>query len=924
MAEQVSASPTSERTLATNHHGAAYVDEVVDLLFDLLIDVVRIRQPEIEPILRGEDTVPDGNRELLLRSLQTQGIGFQLLNIAEQNAAMRKRRQLETERGPDKVPGTFAHAIADAAAAGVPAQELQSLLNAARVRPVITAHPTEAKRVTVLEIHRRIYLLLMQLESSRWTTRERAALTDELRNEIDLLWLTGEIRLEKPMVEQEVVWGLHFFNEALFQGTSRVYEKLEQALAEYYPDAFLSVPAFFQFGSWIGGDRDGNPFVTNEVTRNTLLANRRVCLQRYRQQLEKLVMRLSIAEHAVHAPDSFSTALNTALDRSGERTVISARNPGEIFRQFLICMLKKLDATIAGDAHDTPLANDHAYRRADELVDDLKVMEHGLIDARCESLARSTVRPLRHEVEVFGFRTMSLDLRENSTVTNRTLAEIWQHTTGQLDCAPPDPSSAEWKRWISAELAHPLEGPPSLSVRALSESARSTLGMLELVASTQEALDREAFGAFILSMTQRSADVLGVYLLAKYAGAFSDAQGVESCRIMVVPLLETIDDLRNGPAILRELLNTPVVRRTVRALGGFQEVMVGYSDSNKDGGFLCASWEVSKAQTRLIKVGTECGIPVAFFHGRGGSVSRGGAPTGRAIAAQPAATVHGRMRVTEQGEVVSSKFANRGTAEYQIELLGAGVLEHSIKSGREEELKPNPEFDEAMEALAGTSYAHYRKFVELPGLVEFYQAASPVDELVLLNIGSRPARRFGAKTLDDLRAIPWVFAWTQNRMMVPGRFGAGTGLEQFVAVRGQYGEALLKRMFDESRLFRLIIDEVEKALLQVSLTIAREYASLVSDGELSETVLDVIDQEYQRTVHCVLNVTGEAELCERFPEFSRHLARRLPIIDRVGRQQAGLIKRFREAQEAVEPSQEALVPLLLSINCIAAGLGWTG
>jgi phosphoenolpyruvate carboxylase len=352
--------------------------------------------------------------------------------------------------------------------------------------------------------------------------------------------------------------------------------------------------------------------------------------------------------------------------------------------------------------------------------------------------------------------------------------------------------------------------------------------------------------------------------------------------------------------------------------------MVGYSDSNKDGGFLCSNWEVAKAQSRLKKVGDESGLPVSFFHGRGGSVGRGGAPTGRAIAAQPPGTIHGRMRVTEQGEVVSSKYANRGVAQHQMELLAASVLEHSLLSGRDETLQVNPDFDELMEALAGLSFTAYRGFIEQPGLVDFYEAASPVNELALLKIGSRPARRTGAMTLEDLRAIPWVFAWSQNRMVIPGWYGVGTALEQLIAVRGDSGEELLKRMFEESRLFRLIADEVEKTLPLVDLEVARAYAELVPDAELRDRIFGLVEDEYQRTMSMVLRITGEDEICARFPRHRERMKRRLGIINQVGHEQVKLIERFRNADKNDTARQEHLVSLLLSINCVAAGLGWTG
>jgi phosphoenolpyruvate carboxylase len=896
-----------------------YADEAVSLLFGLLVSVVQVRQPEIEPVLRGKAPVPEDNRELLLRLMQAQGIWFQLLSIAEQNFTMQELRQIETGQGPDRVPGTFAQLIARASQSGIGPDQLQALLDGARIRPVITAHPTEAKRVTVLEVHRRIYLLLHELDYGHWTPRERAGLIGELRREIDLLWLTGEIRLEKPSVSQEAAWGLHFFRESLFEGLPQMLRRLDEALAEYYPGAEFDIPAFFQFGSWIGGDRDGNPNVTNDVTRGIVRANRDAALARYRRRLERLSQTLSIASHAIEVPQNFSKALKESLDQSGAGEQIAARNPGELFRQFLVCMLRKLDASLRAAGLDERPPRGTGYGSPEELIADLKVLEEGLIEARCEDIAAAAVRSARREVEAFRFRTVTLDLRENSNTTNAALASIWKEL--RHDEPLPEPQSEPWKQWLLAELTRPQGHIPRF--QHLTPGAESTLGMMRLVRETRSFVDRETFGAFILSLTRSSADVLGVYLLAKYAGLFTDALSTETCGLLVVPLFETIDDLRNAPGIMRELLSVPVVRRTVKDLGGCQEVMVGYSDSNKDGGYLCANWEVSKAQSKLCQVAEESGLPVSFFHGRGGSVSRGGAPTGRAIAAQPPGTVHGQMRVTEQGEVVSSKFANRGIAQHQMELLAASVFEHSLEAHWAHHA-PNAEFDEAMEALSGASYAAYRKLADHPGLVDFYHAASPVNELAMLNIGSRPARRFGAASLSDLRAIPWVFAWSQNRMMVPGWYGLGSGVEQFLSVRAENGEDMLRRMFRESRLFRLIMDEVEKTLLIVDLNIAHDYAMLLPDEQLREEILSLVTDEYERSVRMVLRVSGSEHLCERFPRHQQRVARRLGGITQVGQTQVKLISRVRSGDKSKPPRQEDLVSLLLSINCIAAGLGWTG
>lgn len=900
---------------------AAYTAEVVALLHGLLLDVVRARQPEIEPVLRGRARVPDEDRRLLLRALQAHGIWFQLLSIAEQNAGMRRRRLLETERGLDRVEGTFAHVVAGSARGGVPAERLQALLDGLRVRPVITAHPTEAKRVTVLEIHRRIYLLLVQRESSRWTPRERDAFARSLRTEIDLLWLTGELRLERPTVDQEVAWGLHFFDEALFERVAELLERLDSELDRVRAErrAELRVPPFFQFGSWIGGDRDGNPFVTTEVTRRALFANRVAALRRYRARMAQLVRRLSLAQHAVEVPAEFRAALDGALAGSGEAVGIAARNPGELFRQFAACMKRRLEATLASAERGEPPPGGPApgYPDADALVADLLAVERALAEAGCDGLARELVRPFRREVECFRFRTAALDLRESSTVTNAAMRALWRAGSGAAAAEPP-PGRERWKAWLLEELARPPSGAPEDPTRAAQGGA--TLELLRLIAETRDRLDREAVGSFVLSTTRSVADVLGVYLLARDAGLFQDGEGGARCTLAIVPLFETIDDLDRAPAVLRELLSLPLVRRSVRGLGGVQEVMIGYSDSNKDGGYLCSNWKLFEAQARLAQVGRECGVPISFFHGRGGPVSRGGAPVGRAVAAQPAGSVNGRMRVTEQGEVVSFKYANRGTALFQMELLAASVMAHGLAGGEE----PRSGFDEAMRALAELSHAAYRELVEHPGLVGYYRCASPVEELALLNLGSRPARRSGAGTLEELRAIPWVFAWTQNRHLVPGWYGVGGGISRFLARHGRAGEEQLRGMFEGCRSFRLIVDEVEKTLPQVDLEIARAYAGLVPDAGTRDEIFGRVEEEYHRTVDAVLRVTGRSLLLERFPRFRRRLSRRLPALNRVGLEQVELVRRFRAASEREQLGDEHRVPLLVSIHCVAAGLGWTG
>ncbi|HEX4152732.1 MAG TPA: phosphoenolpyruvate carboxylase [Steroidobacteraceae bacterium] len=886
-----------------------------ELLFDLLLEVVERYEPKVAAVLRGELTTSGMPAELLARTLQAQGIWFQLLSIAEQNRDMRNRREVERERGYEQLRGTFAGVFAAAAAEGVSAAQIRRAMSDLKVRPVITAHPTEAKRVTVLERHRRIYLRLLELESPRWTDRERHELIEALGEDIELLWLTGELKLQKPTVEQEVAWGLYFFDENLFDAVPQLLAKAARAFAKQFPGEVFEVPSFFQFGSWIGGDRDGNPYVTSDVTRRALWATRLASLRRYRSRLNELVRNLSIEDNALELPESFRQAVAEAIETTPQGEVCAARNRGEIFRQFVGCMMARLDLNIAAAESESAATGTGGYASADRLMEDIDLMRGALESAGAKRLSDALLLPLRREVGIFRFCTVRLDVRENSMRVNQTLAAMFRARQGGAE--PPAVESEEWKAWLRAELAAPRAEP--VPYEGLPADAAETLRTFRTIARMRGEIDREAFGALILSMTRSAADILGVYLLAKEAGLFADAAAVERCTLPIVPLLETIPDLRRAAAILKELLAVPLVQRSLYVQGRNQEVMIGYSDSNKDGGYFTAHWELAKAQSTLSRLGQELGVTISFFHGRGGSVSRGGAPAGRAIAASPAGSIRGQFRVTEQGEVVSFKYANRGTAAYQIELLGSSVVEHVLRSEREAALVPVHEFHEAMEALSGTSWSAYRKLMEIPTMLEYLQQSSPLEELSMLNIGSRPARRTQARTLADLRAIPWVFAWTQNRHMLSGWYGVGSGIKAFLDVRKERGLDLLRRMFRDARLFRLILDDVERTLSQVDLTIASEYAGLVEDESVRAPIFAQVAEEYRLTCEMILRISGGACIAERFPQFRRRLTRRLKTLNEVSREQVHLLRAHRAGG-----GEEVRTALLMSINCAAAGFGATG
>ncbi|WP_245436682.1 phosphoenolpyruvate carboxylase [Mesorhizobium tamadayense] len=890
----------------------SFREDVRSLLLRLLVSVVKEREPEVAALMTGQGSMGALEERYRIPALQATGIWFQLLTISNELLAIRSRRELEQAGSADDVVGSFANVAAEAAARGYSAEMVQEVMDGLCVGPTLTAHPTEAKRVTVLEIHRRIYRKLTEIEQQRWAPRERDLLVDDLRGEIELLWATGELRIERPSVEREIAWGLHFFREVIFEATPILYETVEVALRRHFPNYELKVPSFMRYASWIGGDRDGNPNVIARTTAFALSENRKAAVNWHIRQLRRMVTVLSVSANLVDIPDTFQQALERALVASGAGTQIPVRNPNEPFRQFAAALLARLEG-IVGKGEGVP------YPNAESFIADLRCLEKALDQVGARTAARRLVRPVLRQAESFGFRTVALDIRQNSTVVNRVLAELLAATKPGAQTLQPD--TAKWSQRIREILRSGDR--PKIDLERVSDEARELVELMTVVRDA--AAERSgAIGAFILSMTRSADDILSVYALAQFCGLATAADGSGTINLQVVPLFETIADLRAAPAILDQLIDVSIVRRSIREFGNRQEIMLGYSDSNKDGGFLAANWELNKAQKRLAALGAKRGIGIRFFHGRGGSVSRGGAPTGRAIAAQPAGTVAGAMRVTEQGEVVSSKFANRGTGLHQLEILAASVFAHSLKSSNEAELRDNPEFDEALEALTGMSQAAYAGLIGEPGFIDYFNQASPVEELALLKIGSRPARRFGARDIADLRAIPWVFAWSQNRHLLTGWYGIGSAINAFVTVRGESGRDLLRQLFERSRFFRLVIDEVDKTLYQADMDIGRQYAGLVSDREVGERIYRKIAAEYALTSRMIGDIAGGTDFSLRFPAFKRNFDRIRPEMDSIHALQVTLLQEVRERAKASSGSQRAVNALLLSINCISAGLGWTG
>lgn len=887
-------------------------DDVHGLLRRCLVSVASASVPQVERLLDGTmplDRVAPPDR---FAALQALGMWHQLLAIAREFKAVQMRRDIERASSARAIPGSFAQVISHAAGRGQTPEQMDQALSRLRVCPTMTAHPTETKRVTVLETHRRIYRRLTELLSRAWAPREQEAYLQALIGEIELLWLTGELRLEKPTVAQEVAWGLYFFREVLFTAVPTLHDTLDHALRDNFTG--IQPGPFLRFSSWIGGDRDGNPHVTADVTRAALSEYRNAALQSYRAPLADLCHDLSLSLSAAIVLPDFVAGVRAQLDLCGPAGDASqARNEAEPFRQFATALLLRLDATLTPAPGITPFAAAHEFEAA------VAMLDSALRTAGAARAADRRTKPLLRRIRTFGFFTVSLDIRQNATVINRTVAAVFAARDGVADLQP---GTQDWTRRVTAALSEdaPLD---RATLPDLPDEARETLDLFALVAQAR-ADDRRSIGAVILSMTTSADDIFAVYLLDRWT-ALQPARDIPT-GIEVVPLLETIDDLRAATDILNTLFANRPVRRAIREAGDVQEIMLGYSDSNKDGGFLTSNWELSKAQTAVRRVGLSHRVSVSFFHGRGGSVSRGGAPVGRAIAAQPAGTVDGRLRVTEQGEIVSAKFANRGTALGNLELLCAAVLRHSVEPVEDRTRTETAEFNEALEALSGLSQVKYLDLVRCPGFVDYFHDSSPVDELALLKIGSRPAKRFGAgaRDLADLRAIPWVFAWSQNRHMITGWYGLGSALSSLIRVRGDGGIDLLRRMFENSRLFRLVIDEAEKVLFQSDMDIARAYSTLVQDDATRNSVLTRIDAEHALTCNMILSVTGGHELAQRFPVFREQAQNIRPQMSGVHRLQIDLLDRVRRAGGADRADRRDVDALLMSIHVISSGLGWTG
>ncbi|MEM7243616.1 MAG: phosphoenolpyruvate carboxylase [Pseudomonadota bacterium] len=894
-------------TPITTHHATAFSESYADWLRDQLravyLDMLSFRAPDVLELLDDADALDAQPDETIQKYLKAMQIWTQLMRVADENIMVRNRRRIETDNGAIALKGSFAKTFNKLKQKGISAQRVAAAAGKINISPTITAHPTESKRETIIDIHRRIYRRIVELESHRWTPRERDTHIRALYDEIDLLWLSGDLRLEKPTISEETGWAMRFFNNAIFDAVPEVHDRFHTARKLVLDDTSdMHIP--LRFSSWVGGDRDGNSFVDTQATREAITTYRRAAIQNLLKLVDSAMIGISLSAYQNPFSQQDLADLATIFMRSGACKTIITKNNGEPFRKALNGVHTRLNAII------DPQPGCHAYGNLCEMQRDIELIAR-VLDQVAPNIATQFIRPIVVAMESFGFRTVTLDIRQNSHVINAALTDLWQ-ALGKDISGPTDP------KWHTA-LHDALKTADEIDYKSLplKKMTAETVALFHLIREERGGLDPASIGPFILSMTQSVEDLLAVMVLARFAGIKEGLEGSELIPLSIVPLFETIDDLSAAPNIMQKYLANPIVRRTVTELGGVQEVMLGYSDSNKDGGFLTSTWEVNKAQARINAAVQKTGFLVSFFHGRGGSVSRGGAPTGQAIAAQPAGTIANQFRTTEQGEVVSNKYANRGTAVHQLELLSSSVLFHNLCSEQEPELVLDTETTEALEALSGVAQAKYNALLNMDGFVQYFEEASPVRELGALNIGSRPLSRFGATTIADLRAIPWVFAWSQNRHMITGWYGFGAAIDAFRAYRSLQGEKMLRKLNADSRIFKLIASEVNKSAELANLKIAREYASLVQDADIRDRIFSEIEAEYARTQDALDWCLGE----DRHDILKhRNNATHMDMMESTHRLQIKLIKQQRKLKspQQVDPN------LLRSINCIATGLGWTG
>jgi len=860
------------------------------------------------------------------RSLgQAYSTAFQLLNIVEERVASQVRRLREKERGPEAEKGLWAERLKALTEIGLSEENLLDVLRQVRVEPVLTAHPTEAKRETVQERHGEIYRLMNRHENAAYTPREQARLKVQLEDQLENLWRTGEIHVNRPSIEQELQNVLHYLREVFPEAVARTQVHLREAwqAAGFDPDKLDEVPPMIRFGSWIGGDRDGHPFVTAEITEIALKALRTNALRVHRRSLEQLGYNLPLSAHFQSVPPALEEMITRLSAELADETTVSlatihSRNAEEPWRMAAYLMRAKV--LLAFDQPDGTVG----YSSPAELDADLRILAASLKEVGADTLVLEFIVPFRRRLSTFGFHGAILDIRQNSAFHEKALESLLK-CAGLMDDRPLSAWSQEEKRvLLDRELLSPRPFlAPGISA---GPEADTVLDCYRVVNSHRIRHGTTGLGALIVSMTRNVEDLLTVYVLAREAGLMEWTEDGLCCPMPVTPLFETMNDLQNGPGITEAFLSHPVTQRSLKATSGGEaptfQMMVGYSDSNKDCGILASQWALHKGQEELTAATMKHGVKPVFFHGRGGTVGRGAGPTHWFMEALPHGSLHGWLRMTEQGETIQQKYAHLGSAVYHTELLLASTAD---ATARHLHLPAVPDKTAAlMERLSLWSMEAYRGLLLAPDFITFYRAATPIDALENSRIGSRPSRRSGKPSLEDLRAIPWVFSWTQARFYLPGWFGAGSALERLRSEDPEGFKTLLEGL-SSSQFLRYVLTNIESSLVSANEEIIRGYCDLVPDVALRDRFMNVVIDEYHRT-KSVLAEIFQGPFESRRPRLAYTLAIREEPLRVLHGQQISLLKMWRGKKEAGDiAGAEAMVPdLLLSINAIASGLRTTG
>ena len=819
-----------------------------------------------------------------------------LANIAEDRHHIRRTRFHEKAGSPPR-QGTLKNVLARAKSANLTNEDLVAFFQNALVSPVLTAHPTEVRRKSTMLREMAIAELLEKREQSHWLDDELAEFDNKIRRAIAVLWQTNMIRQSKMSVLNEVTNGLSYYDYTFFKQLPNLYLWLEDQLSEVEETKLAS---FLRIGSWIGSDRDGNPFVTAETLRQTLAIQNKKALEQYLKELKKLRDELSLSVAMVDVPDEVLELAKRSKGPFAERTL-------EPYRQALDGIIDRIRATLEGGSH-----SGEAYETPEGFVSDLNILDRAMRENGSKTIAMGRMRRILRAVDCFGFHLASLDMRQSSEVHGDTIAELFQAIDPDLNYA--ETGEDERIALLTQELTNgrPLVRPNW----SYSAQCQSELDILATAADAHRRFGRHSIPNSIISNTQSASDLLELAVLLKQVGLVQP-EGTSS--VNVIPLFETIPDLQNCIEIMDRLLGLDAYRSLIDSLGGVQEIMLGYSDSNKDGGFITSGWELYKAEIGLIDLFKKHGVRLRLFHGRGGTVGRGGGPSYEAIVAQPSGAVSGQIRLTEQGEIISSKYTNPALGRRNLEILVSATLDASLLTPDNKEVPQS--YLDAMNELSSLAYDAYRDLVYGTGKFEdYFWESTVINEIATLNIGSRPASRKKTRRVEDLRAIPWVFSWAQCRVMLPGWYGFGSAVSQWLQQGGEEKLALLREMYQNWSFFKTQLSNMEMVLAKSDLEIARKYSMLVKDKALRESIFNRIHDEWNLTRKLYLEISQSKKILESNPLLDRSIENRFPYLDPLNHVQVELIRKNRETPD----DRDLLRGIQLTINGISAGLRNSG